>query len=343
MFAVIDCGTTNTRIYMVSDEGALITQGVKKVGVRDTSITGSRKALKSGVEELFRSILSEHKIDLKDVRFAIASGMITSEIGLIEIPHLVAPVGLKELSEQIKIVTDPDVVDLGVPVYFVRGIRNDYGDGATAHALRRVDFMRGEEVQCMGILKQLDPKLPVNIVVLSSHTKLIHIDEQGRIAASITTMSGQIFEALKNSTNVGKSIVACGGEDAGGYTFEELVSIAKDCVENAGFVRTMLMPRFMQVLLKTNSDERQLFVDAAIAVDDIKAFREFNQMGFASERFILFGHESRCKLYTYLIHETFGAGVDVSSIFDPEAIADLTIKGAIATASHVLGSGRADK
>jgi len=336
MFAVIDCGTTNTRIFILSDNSKMLAQGVKKIGVRDTSITGSRKALKEGVEELFQSVIKENSIDGGQVHFAIASGMITSEIGLIEIPHLVAPVGLKELSEQIEIVTDPDVINLGVPVYFIRGIRNDYGDKVTAHNLREIDFMRGEEVQCIGILSELAPKLPLNTVVLSSHTKIIHIDKEGRISRSITTMSGQIFEALNNSTNVGKSIVNCSGEEAGGYTYEEIVSIAANCVENAGFVRSMLMPRLMQVLLKTNSDERQLFVDAAIAADDMKAFQEAEALGCTAERYIIFGNKERCKLYEYLIHKNIGVHIEVQSIFDAQTIADITIKGAIIIARHVL-------
>ena len=98
MFAVIDCGTTMTRIYIVDENQQIIASGRKKVGVRDTSITGSRDTLRSGVTELFFEVLEENRIPDKQVEFAIASGMITSEVGLIEIPHLVAPVGLHQLS-----------------------------------------------------------------------------------------------------------------------------------------------------------------------------------------------------------------------------------------------------
>ena len=291
-------------------------------------------------EELYASILAESGIDRSEVKFAIASGMITSEIGLIEIPHLVAPAGLEELSANIEVVDDPQVVDLGMPVYFIRGVRNNYGENVPVQKLREVDFMRGEEVQCIGILKDLKPALPVNIVILSSHTKIVHMNAEGKIAASITTMSGQIFEALKAATMVGKSIVHSEGEDAGGYTFEEIVDTACDCVENAGFVRTMFMPRFMQVLLKTNSDERELFVDAAIAMDDIKSFQEFERQGMATKKYILFGHEIRTKLYTYLMRKYIGEDVEVECIGDPQRIFDLTILGATITAQHIIQQRR---
>ncbi len=342
MFAIIDCGTTNTRIFLMSDDNRMLAGGNRKVGVRDTSITGSRRALKEGVEALFRSVLNDNGFALQDVHFAIASGMITSEIGLIEIPHLVAPAGKEELSTHVVKVTDPAVLELGIPVYFIRGVRNDYGGDATIHSLRAVDFMRGEEVQCIGILEEFKPRLPVNIAVLSSHTKIIHIDRNGRIAKCITTMSGQMYEALKNSTNVGKSIIPCAGEAGGGYTYDEIVSVAQECVEKAGFVRTMLMPRFMEVLLHTSGEERMLFVDAAIAVDDMKAFREFVAQGYGASKYILFGHESRCRLYDCLIRRYLGDETEVESIYDPQVIADLTIKGAVSTARSVLETLKSD-
>lgn len=62
MFAVIDCGTTMTRIYLVNDQKEIVASGRKKVGVRDTSITGSRDKLRNGVTELFFEILREHQI-----------------------------------------------------------------------------------------------------------------------------------------------------------------------------------------------------------------------------------------------------------------------------------------
>ena len=116
MFAVIDCGTTMTRIYIVDEDTLkIVASGRRKVGVRDTSITGSRDALRNGITELFFQILEENKIPDSSVFFSIASGMITSEVGLIDIPHLIAPVGLAQLSAGVVKVEDPEVLPLGRP------------------------------------------------------------------------------------------------------------------------------------------------------------------------------------------------------------------------------------
>lgn len=340
MFAVIDCGTTMTRIYIVNEEKEIVASGRKKVGVRDTSITGSRDTLRNGVTELFFEILKEHQIPQERVEFAIASGMITSEIGLIEIPHLVAPVGLKELAADIRKVEDPNVLPIGRPVYFVRGIRNNYPIPARAQDLRQVDFMRGEEVQCIGIMNSRNLTAPCNLVALSSHTKIMAIDADGRVAASSTTISGQFFEAILNSTSIGKSVMDTDGEEAGGYSNEELVRIATDCVRYAGLGRTCMMPRFLQVLMKSNSWERKIFLDAAIAADDLNAFHEMRNQGYDANHYVLYGHEVRCKMYAYMLKKEFGEDLVVESIYDKEELDQLTVVGSIAVALEAIQKER---
>jgi len=340
MFAVIDCGTTTTRIYVVDETKRIIASGRKKVGVRDTSITGSRDTLRNGVTELFFDVLRQNDIPDKQVEFAIASGMITSEVGLIEIPHLVAPAGLQQLTDGILKVEDQAVLPIGRPVYFIRGIRNHYPEPARAQNLRQVDFMRGEEVQCIGIMKSRELPYPCSLVALSSHTKIMYINEKRQVEASTTTISGQFYEAMIGSTNIGKSIIPVEGEEAGGYSREELIEVAVDCVRNAGLGRTMLMPRFLQVLMTTNSQERQIFVDAAIAADDLNAFREMRGQGYTSDYYLLYGQKGRCELYTYMLKKEFGSGLTVESIYDKDELDQLTVTGSVAVALQKIEDDR---
>ncbi|MEM5767392.1 MAG: 2-dehydro-3-deoxygalactonokinase [Bacillota bacterium] len=336
MFAIIDSGTTNTRIYIIEDDYKVIASGNKKVGVRDTSITGSRDMLKNGVSSLFFEIMKENNIDEKRVKFAIASGMITSEIGLIEIPHLVAPIGLKELSESIEKVEDNDVLPISRPIYFIRGIKNNFPKDARIHDLRLIDFMRGEEVQWVGAVMMKNIAEPCNVVTLSSHTKVMYIDDSQRLVHSITTLSGQFFEAITSSTNIGKSVRVLENERENIYTQQEVIEVARMCVEKAGLGRTLLMPRFMETLLNTNSQERIWFLDAAIAADDMKAFDEMIAMGLDTNRYILYGHELRCNLYEKMLHMKYGDDIIVESISKKEDIDNLTIQGVIQIARDVI-------
>ncbi len=335
LFGIIDCGTTNTRVYILNNRNQKIGQGERRVGVRNTSMTGSKDALRQGVCEAVAEAAKNAGIEVRDLSFVIASGMITSEIGLKEIPHLVAPVGLRELTEGVEAVAAGEVIPIDVPVLFVRGVRNDYGE-AILKNIRNVDFMRGEETQVIGILEEFNVKEPLNIIVLSSHTKLIHVDANGRIAASLTSLSGQLYEAICKESMIGKSLAENHSEKSGGYSFNEIVDTAAEVVGEVGLDRGIMIPRFLQVLLQTDSNERNLFMDAAVAADDMGLVQEFEHQGYHADRYILFGHEARCNVYSYLLNKQFGEKIDVTCVSDKERQSELTIRGAVTIANSYM-------
>ena len=331
-FATIDCGTTNSRVYLLDASHRIVHKGVRKIGVRDTAITGSRRTLQEGLATLVQTTVREAGLSLADIRFAIASGMITSEIGLQEIPHLWAPAGLAELAESLTVTRDPAVFPLHLPLLFIRGIKNPYPPDTTYQDIRRIDFMRGEETQVMGLLRRPDiPRPPLTAVVLSSHTKYIHVRDDGRIAGSLTTLSGQVFEAIQQATSIGKSIAAEGEPDARDLALA--IDTACEAVRRAGFLRALLMPRFMEVLLKVPAGIRRAFVEAAIATEDLRALEEFPLLGFPRNcPMLLIGSPSRCRVFRALLTRTEAGGPAVAAISAEEAVDRLSIDGAIAIA-----------
>jgi len=330
MLAIIDCGTTNTRVYIVNAEGLIMAQSARKVGVRNTSMTGSKDTLRNGICEAMLEALDQAGIKETDIECAVASGMITSEIGLIELPHLVAPVGLDDLAGSVHCSLAREVLPLDMPILFIRGVRNNYGEHASLADIRRVDFMRGEETQVMGILNDSDLEGPANILVLSSHTKVIHVNRESKIEASLTTLSGQLYEAIFKETMIGQSLAQRAGETSGGYSDDEIVSIAAQVVEDTGLDRCLMIPRFMQVLLQSDYRERNLFLDACIAADDLKCISDLRRQGYQADTYILFGHANRCALYADLLKKRFGDHLTFIAVSDKEKQSELTIKGALA-------------
>ncbi len=298
MIGFIDSGTTNSRVFLVAD-GKVVSQGARKVGVRDTSITGSNKKLKEGLREAVLEALGNIGARVEDVGCFVASGMITSEIGLLEVPHLVAPVSKSDLASAILKVQDKEIFPFDVPVIFVRGIKNQvHGQHNRLDELPLIDFMRGEETQVIGILERYQPALPTNVIVVGSHFKLIHVDAEGRIAGSMTTISGQMFEALTKGTSIAASVAddnasTDGAADAGSdVSAGDVLDVASGVVESGGLLRALLMPRFMQVLMKTNVAERRGFVNAAIAAEDMRALESAAACGFTlATDYFVFGNE----------------------------------------------------
>lgn len=336
-YATIDCGTTNSRAYIVDSTGKIHGKATKAVGVRDTAISGSKQSLRDGLREIVAAAAAQANVTVPELGAVFSSGMITSEIGLLELPHLMAPVGIDALADALTPVPDAGIIDADVPVYFVRGIKNkmdaDCGRAPSAQ-VGELDFMRGEEAQTAGILSRPDTKLPVVVVILSSHTKFIPVDETGKILGSLTTMSGQIYDAVKNHTFIGKSVTQGeeGSKEPLGYFDTAVVDNAVSWINDVGLVRSLMFPRFLDVLLDTEWYERHLFFEALISAEDMLSIGQLGMLGVdAPANFVLVGREDRCRLYSYILGRQFPHSV-IQTITDGEETDELSIQGVLSIA-----------
>lgn len=328
-FITIDCGTTNSRVYVVDESGKIYAKATKKVGVRNTSMTGSRDCLRDGLRETVDRAIQESGLNPSEIKAILSSGMITSEIGLMELPHLMAPCDVDRLAANIEKV-DVKLTDYDIPVYFVRGIKNQMPEVVEDPfaLVGNTDFMRGEETQIAGLLAQ-GFHGPATITVLSSHSKFIPVDAKGAILGSLTTTSGQVREAILKETFVGKSVEKRDNveEKPEGYFDENVVLQAAKWIQQAGIVRCMMFPRFLDVLLDTKWYERELFFDALIAAEDMLAIGQLNGFDDAcKKKFVFVGLPSRCRLYEFIV-KTIMPEAEVSSICDTHAVDSLSIDG----------------
>ena len=190
-YITIDGGTTNTRLSLVVDSSVL--QTVKfSVGARNCVEGNSllKSAIKQGIEEL----LKNNSLREGDIECIIASGMITSEFGLVNLPHIVAPISVVELHKTAYRTNFEDITT--IPFVFIRGVKTVGADFSS------VDMMRGEETELAGIF------CGSGIYVLpGSHSKVISVDDNGRIVDFKTMFTGEMISALCDGTILKDAVV----------------------------------------------------------------------------------------------------------------------------------------
>jgi 2-dehydro-3-deoxygalactonokinase len=120
--------------------------------------------------------------------------MITSEIGLIELEHIKAPCGIRELAENIYETTMSEISD--IPFVFIRGIKYVSGE--------HIDMMRGEETEIYGISEH--PNENSLYVLPGSHSKLIYMDRDSRISEFSTELTGEMIHAIANHTILSSAV-----------------------------------------------------------------------------------------------------------------------------------------
>lgn len=183
-YLTVDGGTTNTRIRLVEDQRIVDTVRCE-IGAR-ASMDGT-EPLRHAIRDGIRTLLERNSLSETDVSRILAAGMITSEYGLCELPHVNAPAGQRELHRTMHEITLPDISS--IPFVFIRGVK-------TAGDLTITDMMRGEETELFGILGD-----GAGIYVLpGSHSKILSVDAEGSIISVSTMLTGEMISALWSGT-----------------------------------------------------------------------------------------------------------------------------------------------
>lgn len=190
-YIAIDGGTTNTRICYVC--GGQVKDAIKlSIGAR--AGMEHKQRLKDEVKSGIAEILARNYLSYKEIRCIILSGMITSEGGLYNLPHISVPAGIKELHNGMVHFSLPDVSD--IPFACIPGVKMSGGQ------LENTDMMRGEETELVGLFGKLTDGV---YILPGSHSKIIQVHD-GKITDFFTMLTGEMAFSLSQNTILKQSV-----------------------------------------------------------------------------------------------------------------------------------------
>ena len=256
----IDSGTTNCRVKFI--EGSTVRCEKKgNVGIKDVAATGSVKVLVDTIRELITKGLFELNLETKDIDYVVGSGMITSNLGLMEIPHLLAPADYKTFGDNLKELHFDWLEER--PFFLVPGMKNI--EAKHIEELEQIDVMRGEEAEAFGAIR--DKKLgKKNLLILpGSHTKYVEVDRDGALTSCATTMLGELLSALQESTIL-KDTIPQGLVES---IDEKYINIGAAYHAKYGLSRAAFATRLLQIQLTTTPNARANFIAGALVADDL--------------------------------------------------------------------------
>lgn len=267
----IDTGTTNTRVCAWHDQ-QLLAETARPTGVRDTAITGSTATLMNGVREAVQEARNLAAIPAGESVVYLSSGMITSNVGLCEIPHLLAPAGLNELAQGMVSASLPEIAE--TPIWFVPGIRNHHS-AVTLENAEQMDMMRGEETETIGVLESLGIHGPALVVLPGSHSKFVKIDANDRIEGCVTTLGGELLDVITRHTILANSLNL---QFAQHIETPALLQGARQCLQT-GLSRTCFSVRVLDMFSNLTLNQKANVLLGAVLQDDLQAVK--NSEAFA--------------------------------------------------------------
>lgn len=330
----IDTGTTNTRISLWRD-ASVIAHAHTPVGVRDTAITGSRLALQQAVRDGIAATLMQVRMMPDQVNLVLASGMITSNVGLYELPHVPVPAGLNELAQAMACVMMPEV--FSQPIWFVPGVRNAV-DAIGLHNCEAMDMMRGEEVEVMGALARLELHGPALLMLPGSHSKFVSVDAKNRITGCVTTLAGELLHILTHNTILTKSL---DGEFASEINPGMLLAGAA-ASRKLGLGRACFNVRILEQFTHVGRNDRANFLLGAVLAGDLLTLKNSSAIQMRPDMPVLIAGKPVLKEALALLvkQDNFFSGT--ITMLSDEQQAQLAGFGAIAVAAARGLSAAAD-
>jgi 2-dehydro-3-deoxygalactonokinase len=262
-FIALDAGTTRTRGWLVDGERIACRREVS-VGARDTARTGAADALRAAVHGLVAGLLEDAHGGAPPQHIA-AAGMITSPEGLVEVRHVLAPAGVGELAAAVQETRLPDVSDL--PFVFIPGVRTTALPGASG--IGATDVLRGEETLCLGLLRSGALVPGGTLLNVGSHWKLIRIDDEGRIAWSVTSLGGEMGHALSKETILASAVPAGPLVTLDPARLQEGMAEAR----RSGLPRALFCVRLLQLADAAGPEGRMSFLIGALVAADLDGWR----------------------------------------------------------------------
>lgn len=269
-YLVIDCGTTNLRVKLLDENrnpvDAIKTEG----GVRHTSADGHNGRLRSMLRESIGAVLERNGHTHEDVLRCVASGMITSGLGLLEIPHLPAPVTAADLRRGMREQCFADIAPF--PIAFIPGVRNLSGR-VTLDNFSDMDMMRGEEVEAIGLYSLLGCTGPALFVLPGTHNKCVPMGAHGEILGCMTSVSGELLDAITHHTILADA-VGHGFVKADEYDDVMAKEGAWECARS-GLGRAAFAGRILNTLGAEDTARIRSYMLGAVLSLDVQAMRAF--------------------------------------------------------------------
>lgn len=261
----IDGGTTNTRLCLWSRAGRCLRQILRPFGIRDCARRGDSTELSTVVRDGVRQLLGEAGLSRERVAAIYASGMITSELGLWEVPRIPAPASLQTLAEHVKSRHFSALDDR--EVHFIPGVES--GKNAGLDQMECRDIMRGEETEAVAVAERYELNGAVLLILPGSHNKFLWMENRS-IRRSLTTMSGELLELLTSGSVLGESV---GRAFAGAAYDRSYLLKGCDTAMQAGLTRAAFVTRLVGQFAARRPDACASYLLGAVLGADLMALQ----------------------------------------------------------------------
>jgi len=239
-------------------DGEITWEGTAEAGARNTAIDNSNQKIRAALLDLIRQARAATS---QTVEAAVCSGMITSNMGLLEVPHIPAPASHREIASSMVRRDFEDITDL--PMAFVPGVKT-MPDNLNLGNLSEGDVLRGEECECRGLRELGAIGGPATLLHFGSHHKAIDVALDGTVQGSRTGITGELLSAVSEHTILKSSVENPHATDVDDAFVDAGI---RDCRDH-GIVRALFLVRVGEQLARLGRKQMTSYLLGIFAYSD---------------------------------------------------------------------------
>jgi 2-dehydro-3-deoxygalactonokinase len=330
-YLAIDTGTTNSRIRLLLTSKDEIIDRIKiPIGVKSTAISGNKQQLKTELSKGVHDLLQRHNLSKECVEYIVAAGMITSNLGLYEIPHVRGPSKKEDFARASKLTYFDEF--FGIPCILIPGMKNNvqHIDKNNSIIINDYDIMRGEEVETLGLLQNIHTSGKGLMVLPGSHTKYVFVDNDS-LSHCMSTLGGEMLSALRKETILADSL----DEGLVQIIDYEMLEQGFNATLETGLTRSLFHIRLLQMFSNVDSNARANYFVGAMIASDLhvleKASDNFNDINWI----VVGGSNPLRRSFTFLLRkrtpnihviEADDDQVELSTVLGAKKIAEICMR-----------------
>ena len=259
---LVDWGTTNCRIWVVLDDGAISTPVLSDRGM--SVLTADQ------YEEVLIDLVGDY-LGADPVPVVIC-GMAGAQGGWKEARYQTVPCAPNDLNEILLVSTQ----DRRLKVKILAGVAQN----------EPADVMRGEETQISGFLADV-PAFDGVICLPGTHTKWVHVSAE-EIVSFRTFMTGELFSLIS------KNSVLAGAVENGGWLEEAFLQGVDDAISRPELIASRLFAlRAEHILQGSDSTRRRSRLSGLLIGAEIAAAKPY----WLGQDLVLIGESELCEVY----------------------------------------------
>lgn len=272
----LDATNTTTRAFLWDDEKA-VEMTTENAGLQNGA------ELKKAAKDCIENVLAKKGITYDQVDKIVACGMLTSGIGLYELPHIKAPAGIMDYAKNMKDVLLEEIAP--IPITFIPGMKNDVSE-ISLDTFEAMDIMRGEEIDCAAILSTSNQEGPC-MVVLSEyyHTKFISVNAAGQMTGCLTTITGDILSCITNKTDIGGCV---DGKflEADEYD-KDMILRGYRAAKKVGLGRIGFSTKILNIFVEKDKAKLRNFLLGAALSEDVQCVKNSAALDFSEDMVVI--------------------------------------------------------